>query len=90
MTVISATQAKNNFGELLERTQREPVEISKKGRTVAVMLSADAFQQMQAQVEGVKERKSIDGILNWIEGHPAKQKPMDLEDYQQHLDGKYG
>ena len=44
MITIPATDAKNRFGELLEAVHREPVEISKKGRVVAVMLSARDYQ----------------------------------------------
>lgn len=89
MIVISATKAKNHFGELLEATQKEPVEISKKGRTVAVVLSAEAFQQLQAKAEGKSECPSIDGILSWIERHPAEGQPLDENDYHQQLDEKY-
>lgn len=89
MTVISAIKAKKHFGELLEATQKAPVEISKKGRTVAVVLSAEAFQQMQAKAEGVSERPSIDGILNWIDRHPTDGQPMDEKDYHEHLEEKF-
>jgi len=89
MTIISATQAKNHFGELLEATQKAPVEISKKGRTVAVVLSVEAFEQMQAKAEGKSENPSIDGILKWIERHPAEGQPMDEKDYHEHLEEKF-
>ena len=89
MTFISATKAKNHFGELLEATQKAPVEISKKGRTVAVMLSAEAFQQIQAKAEGKSACPSIDGILDWIERHPAEGQPMNEKDYHQHLEEKF-
>ncbi|WP_424522213.1 type II toxin-antitoxin system Phd/YefM family antitoxin, partial [Rubrivirga sp.] len=39
MTALAATEAKNHFGRLLDRAQREPVTIEKQGRPVAVMLS---------------------------------------------------
>lgn len=41
MDTFTATDAKNRFGELLEAVHREPIEIDKKGRPVAVMLSYD-------------------------------------------------
>ena len=41
---VSASQAKTNFGQLLERVQREPLTISKKGRPVAVLMSMDEFE----------------------------------------------
>ena len=44
---ISASEAKTKFGELLERVQREPLTISKKGRPVAVLMSMDEFETHQ-------------------------------------------
>ncbi len=48
MKVIPATEAKTNFGALLDSTQREPVTISKKGRQVAVLMSAQEFEEQEA------------------------------------------
>lgn len=44
---IPAAEAKTNFGALLEKVQREPVTISKKGRPVAVLMSMDEFETHQ-------------------------------------------
>lgn len=44
---IPAAEAKTNFGALLERVQREPLAISKKGRLVAVLMSMDEFEAHQ-------------------------------------------
>ena len=44
---IPATEAKTNFGALLEMVQREPLTISKKGRPVAVLMSMDEFEAHQ-------------------------------------------
>ena len=89
MTVISATKAKNHFGELLEATQKAPVEISKKGRTVAVVLSVEAFEQMQAKAKGKLESPPIEGIFSWLERYPADGHPMAEEDYYQNLKEKF-
>jgi len=45
--VIPAAEAKTNFGALLEKVQREPLTISKKGRLVAVLMSMDEFETHQ-------------------------------------------
>jgi len=45
---ISATEAKNRFGELLEMAGRGPVHVRKNGRTVGVMLSPEQFQAYEA------------------------------------------
>ena len=44
---IPAAEAKTNFGALLEKAQREPLMISKKGRPVAVLMSMDEFEAHQ-------------------------------------------
>ena len=44
---IPAAEAKTNFGALLEKVQREPLMISKKGRPVAVLMSMDEFAAHQ-------------------------------------------
>lgn len=44
---VPAAEAKTHFGALLEKVQREPVAISKKGRPVAVLMSMDEFEDHQ-------------------------------------------
>lgn len=45
MEVIPAQLAKNQFGDLLMKVQREPVEISKHGKRVAVVISPEEYDQ---------------------------------------------
>lgn len=70
---IPAAQAKTNFGALLEKVQREPLTISKKGRLVAVLMSMDEFEthqrlkleqlrrEVQAGLADLKAGNVIDG-----------------------------
>ena len=48
MERISATEAKREFGEILLKAQQGPVGIDKNGKPAAVMLSADAYNEMAA------------------------------------------
>lgn len=48
MAEISATDAKNKFGEVLEMVRKEPVRIKKNGRDFAVLVAADEFDRMVA------------------------------------------
>ena len=48
MTKISAHRAKARFGELLDTAQREPVTIEKHGRPVAVVLSTEDYNDLEA------------------------------------------
>ncbi len=48
MRTMAARDAKNRFGELLDTAQREPVTIEKHGRPVAVLLSAQDYDDLKA------------------------------------------
>jgi len=56
MSVFTAKEAKNRFGQLLDAAQREPVTITKNGRAVAMMLSA-SDDSMIAAIEGFLEER---------------------------------
>jgi prevent-host-death family protein len=47
MKTIASTEAKSNFGALLDTAQREPVTIEKKGRPVAVMVSHEVYRDYE-------------------------------------------
>ncbi|WP_416413558.1 type II toxin-antitoxin system Phd/YefM family antitoxin [Pantoea sp. App145] len=47
METITAQVAKTQFGELLMKAQREPVEISKHGKRVAIVMSAEEYDQIE-------------------------------------------
>lgn len=48
MMKMSANSAKARFGELLDKARREPVTIEKHGRAVAVMLSTEDYEELEA------------------------------------------
>jgi prevent-host-death family protein len=48
MTVVSATEAKNRFGECMEKAQHEPVLVEKQGRGCVVILSTREYERLQA------------------------------------------
>jgi prevent-host-death family protein len=48
MRTVSAKEAKDGFGALLDAAQRGPVTITKKGRAVAVVLSREDFERLEA------------------------------------------
>ncbi len=57
MAVVSANQAKTQFGDLLLQAQREPVTISKNGKAVAVVVSIEQFESSEAlKIEMLKSR----------------------------------
>ena len=47
MQALTANDAKTQFGDMLLKAQREPVQINKNGKPVAVVVSMDEYQQME-------------------------------------------
>ena len=48
MDTLSASEAKTHFGDLLIKAQRAPVQINKNGKSVAVVISAEDYESMEA------------------------------------------
>ncbi len=46
MKTLGASEAKNHFGKLLDLARREPIQIAKKGRNVAVVISIEEFERL--------------------------------------------
>ncbi len=92
MTTIPATDAKNKFGELLEVIHKEPVEISKKGRAVAVMLSIESYEEMALKLRELESPTDFSWLdtLRKKAKHSSESEPLDETDYDNHLDEKYG
>lgn len=73
MESLSANEAKTHFGALLLKVQREPVQINRNGKAVAVVLSVDDYlnleslkmQHLKTRVEQAREDiamgRAIDG-----------------------------
>lgn len=52
MRTMSARDAKNGFGLLIDVARVEPVTIEKHGRPVVVVISVEEFQRMNVATEG--------------------------------------
>jgi prevent-host-death family protein len=48
MQTFTANEAKTRFGELLDRAQRGPVQVTRHNRVVGVMVSAEDYEAMRA------------------------------------------
>ncbi|HFI5308837.1 TPA: type II toxin-antitoxin system Phd/YefM family antitoxin [Serratia liquefaciens] len=48
MHILTANEAKTQFGDLLLKAQREPVQITRNGKPVAVVVSAEGYEQIEA------------------------------------------
>jgi prevent-host-death family protein len=47
MQEITAKEAKNRFGQLLESAQRGPIQVTRNGRPVGVMMSVQQFERLR-------------------------------------------
>ena len=63
MPNMTATDAKNRFGQLLEMARTEPVHIRKNGRDVAIVLSPEEHARLVAQAEAPKVRPAVEALL---------------------------
>lgn len=57
MHTVRASDAKNKFGELVDRVQREPVRIERHGRGVAVLVSEAEYAEIeQLRLEALRAK----------------------------------
>jgi len=47
MLTLTANDAKTRFGELLDRVQREPVQVTRHNRVVGVVVSPEDYEAMR-------------------------------------------
>ncbi|AOY79603.1 type II toxin-antitoxin system prevent-host-death family antitoxin [Moorena producens JHB] len=61
MKTLGASEAKNRFGELLDLARREPIQITKKGRNVAVVISIEEFErflELEEELIAIKAKQA--------------------------------
>ncbi len=74
MDSLSANEAKTQFGEMLLKAQRAPVQINKNGKPVAVIISMEEYESNEAlklrllQSRATQARLSIESG-NTVDGH---------------------
>ena len=73
MKTMTATEAQNNFGDLLMNVQSEPVSITRNGEEKGVFLSATEYQKMKQQA---LQRAISDGIDS---GEPSLLNMSDIK-----------
>jgi len=65
MITVTSMEAQNRFGQLLDTVQREPVIITRHGRTVALMMTPEVFQA-QTQAHHQPQDAFVQAGLNAI------------------------
>ena len=64
METLSASDAKREFGEVLLKAQKGPVGINRNGKPVAVMVSAETFDELQAVQRAALQQAIDDGMAD--------------------------
>ena len=71
---MSASEAKNNFGELLEFAQKKPIKIVRNGRPVAVVISNEEFDRLEALEDQWWARQADEALKEGTLGAEASEK----------------
>jgi prevent-host-death family protein len=69
MKTMSAKDAKNSFGLLMDTARAEPVAIEKHGRAVVVVMSIEEFERMKLRTQPKSGKAIASG------GYAPVQKP---------------
>ena len=72
MATMTATEAKNRFGDLLEQVRDEPVTIQRNGRDVAILITPQELERRIASDRGMdgvsaKVRAAADDVVRRYE-----------------------
>ena len=64
METVDASDARREFGEVLLKAQKGPVGINRNGKPVAVMVSAETFDELQAVQRAALQQAIDDGMAD--------------------------
>ena len=81
MITVTSVEAQNRFGQLLDTVQREPVTITRHGRTAAFMVSPQDMQDLQ-MARNSKRQSAVEAFDAWSQRAAASALPAaaDLSD----------
>jgi prevent-host-death family protein len=75
MKILSASNAKNRFGEMIDMAQSGPVRVQRQGRDVAVVLSPEEFRRLSeaagGQVSPAVRKLHADSARRWAKVYKA-------------------
>ena len=73
MITVTSVEAQNRFGQLLDTVQREPVTITRNGRTAAFIVSPQDMQDLQDV--RAKRSKAVAEFDAWSQRAAASASP---------------
>ncbi len=86
MEKVTAAKAKQNFGELLDKAQRGPVEITKHGRRVGVLIAAEDYPALDVELEPWMVERIKKGLAQARRGEGSPDQDVYARLRQQLLD----
>ncbi len=69
MSILNASDAKREFGDVLLKAQKAPVRINKNGKPVAVVVSTVEYEQLEAYREKYLKSEIDKGIADLEAGN---------------------
>lgn len=74
MLTLTSVEAQSRFGELIDRAQREPVEVTRRGRPVAYVVSEHEMRELEAirRRLGTRATRKIADLLAMPAGDPSE------------------
>ena len=76
MKIITALEAKNRFGEVMEAAQRQPIGITRNGRPSVVMISAESYARRQ-RVARERLRQAMQRAGEYASAHGMTEVALD-------------
>ena len=73
MDTFAASEAKNQFGRLLDTAQREPVTITRKRRPVAVLLSKHEYDSIQKELQDARSEAETAFLMRGNNGKRLRE-----------------
>ena len=85
MRSVTSVEAQNRFGELIDAAQREPVSITRRGRTVAFVVSpADLEELIDARRGRAAAVAAYDEYLGRVSGRLSAEAAAYAAGYDRH------
>lgn len=78
MITVTSVEAQNRFGQLLDTVQREPVVITRHGRTAAFMVSPQDMQDLR-DAQASKRKTAVEDFEAWSRRAAATALPAAAE-----------
>ncbi len=77
MITETATEAKTRFGQILEKSQKEPVLIEKSGREYSVLLSYEEYKRLSALEDSYWVQMANAAKTEGFVGHAESQSLLE-------------